>query len=117
MKTSVHMLFRCWGWNTQGDFGPFTFYTSKRFALVFFLRSPPTSPPSGLQRAQRKRFGQAAREWSLLSGSARAAWEEATKRTHLAISAINLWMYWKLSNDRAAIATIEHQSGISLLPP
>jgi len=110
-------LFRFLGWNTQGDLGPFTFYTSTRNALVWYLRAPPTKPPTQLQLLQRAAWTAAATAWSAQTDATRANWELASKRAHLRITGLNLWMYWLLMRDDAAIQTIEHQTGLTLLPP
>lgn len=115
MKLGHQTLFRFLGWNTQGDLGPWTFYTSKRQALVFYLRAPPTKPPTPLQTIRRNRWGQAAQAWTQLSAEARANWERATHAAHLRITGLNLWMYWKLTADESAIRTVERESGIPLL--
>lgn len=116
MKLAHQMLFRFLGWNTQGDLGPFTFYTAKNMALVFYLRAPPTKPPTPWQGQVREAFAAAAVTWSALPVATKALWELVTHRAHLRISGINLWMYWQLKQDRAAIRTIERQTGITLLP-
>lgn len=110
-------LFRFLGWNTQGDLGPFTFYTSKRNGLVWYPRSPPTQGPTPLQLLQRNRWTAAAEAWSALPPATRALWTAAAHRSYLRISGINLWMYWHLTQDDAAIRTVERQSGITLLAP
>lgn len=117
MKPSHQALFRFLGWNTQGDLGPFTFYTSKRKGLIWFLRAPPTCPPTGPQLEQRARWAAAAENWSNATPETRAAWELASKRAHLRITGLNLWMYHQLSDDDAAVRTVEHQTGLTLLAP
>lgn len=116
MKTSVHMLFRFLGWNTQGDLGPYTFYTSKRKGLVWYDKAPPTCPPTQLQLLQRSRWTAAAQAWTAASPATREAWNLATTRAHLRIGGLNLWMYHQLSYDTPAIQTIERQTGLTLLP-
>lgn len=116
MKLIPPSLLQFLGWNTQGDLGPWTFYTSKRNALVWYLRAPPTKPPSPLQAAARAAFAAAALAWAAQTDQTRADWERASLAAHLRITGLNLWMYWQLTADDAAIRTIEHQTGISLLP-
>lgn len=117
MKTSKQTLFRYWGWNTQGDFGPWTFYTSRRNALVFYPRAPPTKPPTIPQAQQRALWTAAALYWSAQSQATRDKWELASKQAHLSITGLNLWMYFHTGGDRAAIATVEQQTGLQLLDP
>ena len=49
-------ILRYLGFNTQGDLGPWTFYTSKRKGLVFFAKAPPLEPPSLMQNHKRNKF-------------------------------------------------------------
>lgn len=85
-------------------------------ALVWYLRAPPTHPASKLQQAQRDRWTAAAQAWTAEPPAVRADWERATFAAHLRITGLNLWMYWKLTDDHASIRTIERQTGIGLLP-
>lgn len=110
------MLFRFLGWNTQGDLGPFTFYTSKRKGLIWYDKAPPTCPPTPLQLLQRGRWATAAAAWTQQTPATRASWNLAAARAHLRIGGLNLWMYHRLSFDEGAIRTIESQTGLTLLP-
>lgn len=110
-------LFRCLGWNTQGDIGPFTFYTSKRKGLIFFLKAPPKELPSEWQIHQRNKWKAAAAAWAATPPLLRKKWQLAADRCHLAATGYNLWIYWQTTGDRAAIATIERHSRLTLLPP
>lgn len=116
MKTLPPTLFRFLGWNTQGDLGPWTFYTAKNQALVFYLRAPPTKPPTPWQVTIREAFAEAAAEWRELPAEAKATWELVTHQAHLRITGLNLFMFWKLTGDDSIIRTIELQTGQSLLP-
>jgi len=103
------------GLRPTGDLGPLTGYTSKRGKPVWFLKAPPTSPPTGWQIHQRNLFRQIARHWRELPADVRADWQEAARLAHLNITGYNLFVYFHTSRDRDAIATIEHQTGIQLL--
>lgn len=103
------------GWRVQGDIGPWTCYTSKRRKFVFFLKAPPDKPPSEWQRSRRHLFKMAASGWRGLSDETKATWELATKRLSLRLTGYNLWIWWYWKQDRAAIATIEQQSGLTLI--
>lgn len=116
MRIDEPLLFRVLGWNTQGDLGPYTFYTSKRQGLVWFPKSPPKKPPSSDQVHQRNRFRAAAAAWRSLPQPQREAWELASKRAHLSCHGYNLFVYYQLRKDVAAIRTIERQTGVTLLP-
>lgn len=115
MKTPKPRLFDFWGWNTQGDFGPWTFYTSKRKGLVFFLRAPPKEQPSPWQIHQRAVWTAIADLWKSTTQETRDNWELATKRLRLSITGYNLFVWYHCSHDREAIATIERQSGLQLI--
>jgi hypothetical protein len=116
MRTSHQTIFRFWGWNTQGDFGPYTFYTKTNNALTFYLRAPPHKPANERQRRQRQLLTDAAHAWTAATPETRATWELATKRAYLRINGCNLWIFHQLTHDDAAIRTIERQTGLTLLP-
>lgn len=104
------------GFNTQGDLGPWTFYTDKRKGLVYFVKSPPLEPPSLLQTSVRNAVRLAAYTWRSLSGDQRADWMLAARRAHLQIHGYNLFVFWLLRHEDAAIHTIERLTGIDLIP-
>ncbi len=112
MEDFVHFL----GFNTQGDLGPWTFYTDKRKGLVYFVKSPPLEPPSLLQTSVRNAVRLSAYTWRSLSEVQRSNWELAAKRAHLQIHGYNLFVFWILRKEDAAIHTIERLSNIQLIP-
>lgn len=109
-------LLKFLGLNTQGDLGPWTFYTSKRHGLVWFVKAPPLEPPSFLQTHQRNQFRLVGLLWSYLDRQQKANWELASKQAHLRINGYNLFTYWALSSDDAAINSVAAQTQIPLLP-
>lgn len=109
-------LLRFLGWNTQGDLGPWTFYTTKQHKMVFFIKAPPHGPPSYLQTLQRQAFRMAAAYWQRHTPTQKAAWENATHVLKLNLTGYNLFVWYHTAGDRATIATIERLSGITLLP-
>jgi len=109
-------LVRFWGFNTQGDFGPWTFYTDQRKGLVFFLKAPPLEPPSLTQTFIRNQFRTNAYVWRSLPVSARRDWETAAKRAHLKIHGFNLFTFCNITKDDATIHTIERITNINLIP-
>lgn len=117
MKTKSPALYQFLGFNTQGDVGPYTCYTSKRHQLVIYLRTTPKKPPTERAQHQRNRLVVLARLWQTLTQSQREAWETAARRAGLRITGYNLYTYSVLRRDRAAVATIEHQSAIGLTWP
>jgi len=115
MKTLASFV-RFFGFNTQGDLGPYTFYTDKRKGLVFFLRAPPLQPPSKLQTTVRNNIRLAAMSWKSLNQSHRDRWELASKKAHLKITGYNLFVFWTIKHDDACIHTIERLTNLNLIP-
>lgn len=109
-------LLRFLGFNSSGDLGPWTFYTAKNQALVWYIKAPPLEPPSVLQESQRNAFRLAAYTWRTLSTEEQQKWETVSSRTHLSINGYNLFVFWILRQEDAAINTLERQSGINLIP-
>ena len=116
MLLESQRLFRFLGFNTQGDLGPYTFYTSKRHGLVWFPKSPPLKPPSYLQTVQRNRFRLAAELWRSLTEEERSNWMLAATRAHLWIHGYNLFVIGATKPGPTSFPTIERQSGIDLDP-
>lgn len=112
-KTSI---LKYLGFNTQGDLGPWTFYTSKRKGLVFFTKSPPLEPPTLLQIHQRNKFRLAGYVWRTLPPDVQATWQAAAIAAALRITGYNLFVHWITKQDHEVIHTIERQSGINLIP-
>ena len=104
------------GWRTQGDIGPWTFYTSQRNRLVYFVKAPPLEPPSLMQTRQRNRFRNAGYIWESLTPSARLRWQLAAKRARLAITGFNLFTHYVTKRDDPTIRTVERLSHIRLIP-
>lgn len=117
MKTNAPRIYNFLGFNTQGDIGPYTTYTGKRHQLVIYLRASPKTSPTNAAAHQRNTFRILGRLWQTLSVQDRNAWELAARAAGLRITGYNLYTYSVLRRDRAAVATIEHQSGIGLAWP
>jgi hypothetical protein len=115
MLTKPSRLHFC-GFNVQGDLGGTTTYRSQRKRVVTFPRVSPLNPPSLAQEIQRGQFTTAAASWRALTELQRTNWRNAAQRAHLTLGGYNLWTWWTIRQDRAAIATIERQTGITLLP-
>lgn len=105
------------GLNIAGDLGALTYYTSKRKKVVWFLKAPPTKPPSTLQITTRNAFRIAAMCWRHLTPQRRAAWETATKTASLCMTGYNLFVHSITRGNLEAIRTIERQTGQVLLDP
>jgi hypothetical protein len=115
MKPTANPIWRFLGFNTQGDLGGVTFYTSHDHGLVFFLATTPKKPQSARQRHQRNLFRLCAETWLRFSPEQRALWETASKRAGLRITGYNAWVHIQLAHDQAWYATLRRQTGIT--PP
>jgi hypothetical protein len=105
------------GWNTQGDIGPYTCYTAKDKGLVIFLKTTPKEPASPAQLRQRAKFQLNAWAWHQLNQKARDAWNAISLRGRLRITGYNLFTYFLLTGDRAAIRTLELNTNTALAIP
>jgi len=114
-QTSTH-LYTVLGFVIWGDLGPTTIYRNKRGKVVFFDKTWPHKPPSPAQLIQRQRFIDAATAWQALTATQRNTWERVTKRASLCCHGYDLFVHWFLTNDDHAIATLENQTGLNLLP-
>lgn len=108
----LHML----GTHVTGDFGPWTFYTSRRSGVVWYPRSPALQPPTPLQIHWRNKFRLAGFIWRGLQPEQRANWMAAEKLANLSITGYNLFTYFITTEDAAPIQTIERQTGLKLIP-
>ncbi len=104
------------GFNTQGDLGPWTFYTSKRKGLVFFQKAPPLEPPSRAQIHQRNKFRLAGMVWRSLTTSQRDDWAKAARQARLQITGYNLFVHYITRQQPATIETVERLSRVDLIP-
>ncbi|KKM73184.1 hypothetical protein LCGC14_1412940 [marine sediment metagenome] len=43
--------------------------------------------------------------------------EIAARRAGLSVTGYNLWVWWQLKRDRTTLATIERNSGVTLIQP
>jgi hypothetical protein len=103
------------GWNMQGNLGPWTCYQNAHRKPVWYWTMPQLEPPSPARIHQKDLFRAAAMAWAALSSTTKAAWMAAARAAHLRIHGHNLFMYWWLKRDDAAVKTIERISGETLL--
>lgn len=104
------------GFRPTGDLGPLTGYTSKRGIGVWYLKAPPKEPPTGYQTHYRNLFRLVAEAWQSLPEAKRTDWLDAARRASLRITGYNLFLWYYHTRDIACIRTIEHQSGLKLIP-
>ena len=95
------------GFYPHGDLGNFTVYTTKRRKVVRFLRAPPTTPPSWLQRRVRNAWIAAAAEWSTMSGPQYTWWQQVAALNHLRITAYNLFIHCRTANDPTCLSALK----------
>lgn len=112
----IKPLLRFLGMRPTGDLGPLTIYTNKRGRMTSFPKSPPLSPPSNLQHAQRNRFRLVGELWQTLPLEKRREWQTVADRASLYCTGFNLFLYYQICRDRLAIRTLERQTGIPLNP-
>jgi len=115
MRTQSPKLWQFWGWNSQGNIGPWTCYTGKRRQLVIFLTKDHEKPSSYLRDVQKNKIRRTARIWNRMSEEEKGKWQTACVRANLRITGYNLFTYWMTRQDRAAIATVERISKIDLV--
>lgn len=103
------------GLRIQGDLDGITCYRSKGGGIIWFPRAPPTKPPSELQEAQRAKWKQILLDWLDLPAATRLAWMHLALRAHLRIHGLNLYIWWRCSQDDRIIQTLQRQTGITVL--
>lgn len=115
MKTTLTGYLNFFGVRIQGDIGPITCYRSSRRGLVWFPKAPPKCPPTDLQIDHRDKWKDIIENWTELPAATKENWERLTRRASLSLSGINLYIWWRCSQDDAIIQTLQRQTGISVL--
>jgi len=115
MRTIPPSIFQYLGTNTNGDLGPYTFYTSHRKRLVVFPKTWPKDPPTYHQTLYRNRWRHAAIRWRSLDPSTRAAWATLAKKANLTITGYNLYLAYILGKAAGTVATCERLTGIPVV--
>jgi len=117
MKTIPPSIFQFLGVNTNGDLGPYTFYTSHRKRLVFFPKTWPKDPATFHQTLYRNRWRHAAQRWRDLTPDTRTLWETMSKRAHCTVTGYNLYVFYILGKGEEIIETLERLTGIDVRTP
>lgn len=99
-----------------GDLGPLTFYRRPEGRLVAYGKTWPETSARPRQLVVRANFKAAIDAWHALTAYQRAAWTLAARRASLCMTGYNMFLYWTLTQETAVIRTIEHQTGVTLLP-
>lgn len=115
MKTIPPSIFQYLGVNTNGDLGPYTFYTSHRKRLVVFPKSWPKDPATYHQTLYRNRWRHAAVRWQELSAQTRSDWETMAKRAHCTVSGYNLFVFYILGKGTKVIETIQRVAHMNVI--
>ena len=102
------------GFNPTGDLGPFTIYTAQNRKPVWYIKAPPTAPPTDRQVFVRETMKANAISWTKLRQADRDTWELATKRCRLKLCGYALWQWYQWHHNRHALRTIELQSRLNL---
>jgi hypothetical protein len=96
------------GFHPFGDWGPFTIYTSRTGKIVRFPRSPPKQPPTWGQQRQRDAWSAAMAEWASAPDATRTWWRQLARLNRLNITAINLFLIYKLSPQSPWLASLKN---------
>lgn len=106
------------GLMVSGDIDGITIYTDRHGRKVNYKKAPPEKPASVLQAAQRGRFRDAMTNWKAAGEAVQVDWENASLRSSLCMTGLNLWLHFSLKGSAEGLATFSHQTAIALnMPP
>lgn len=117
MKAIPPSIFQFLGVLTNGDAGPYTFYTSSRKRLVVFLKTWPHDPATYNQKLNRDRWRHAAQRWQRLTQETKNLWNQLSFRAHTTVSGYNLFIYYMTNNGADEIQTLQRLTGIDVITP
>jgi len=117
MKNMAPHIFQFLGYVTNGDAGPYTFYTNKQGKLVFFPKTWPKDPATYHQKLNRDKWRHAAVRWRALEQCTRADWASLAKRCHLTISGYNLFIFYITGKGTRVVETCQRISNIDVITP
>ncbi len=115
MKSQLPRYLNFLGLAIQGDIDGITCYRSSRGALIWFPRAPPAKPPSQLQIDQRQKWRAILDDWNALPAATQTNWMAITQRACLSLHGLNLYIWWRCSQDDSIINTLERQTGITVI--
>lgn len=116
MRTILPSLLNFLGMNIQGDLDGITCWRSARGAIIWYPRAPPRKPPSPLQVLQRQKWTDILVDWNNFTEAQRQAWLDLADQAHTRITGLNLYLWYRCSQDDRVIHTLELQTGITVLP-
>lgn len=114
MRTIPPSIWQFIGILTNGDLGPYTFYTSRRKRLVVFPKTWPKDPATYHQTLNRDRWRHAALRWKGIGQSTRTAWTELATAANCNVSGYNLFMHYILGKGSLTIRTLQQNTGINV---
>jgi len=100
---------------TNGDLGPYTFYTSSRKRLVVFPKTWPKDPATYHQTLYRNRWRHAALRWQSLPAEVRLRWKVMARRANLTITGYNLYIVYILGKGTKTVETIQRQTRLNVI--
>lgn len=115
MRTSKPLLFQLFGTIINGDFGPYTMYTSHRRRFVIFHKTWPKDPATYHQNLNRNRWRQAGERWRNLPEPTKALWRTLAARNHCTVTGYNLFIYYMIDKDRRTIETLQRIARIDVI--
>ena len=116
MQSKVTGYLQLLGLRIQGDLDGITCWRSRQGGIIWFPRAPPRKPASALQTLQREKWRAILDDWNAFTDEQRANWMQLADRGHLHMHGMNLYIWWRCAQDDATIQTLEHQTGITVLP-
>lgn len=114
MKTIPPSIWQFIGVLTNGDLGPYTFYTNSRKRLVVFLKTWPKDPATYNQTVNRDRWRHASVRWKSLEESTKLAWSQLALRGNCNVSGYNLFIHYIVGKGPLTIRTLERNTGINV---
>lgn len=117
MKTIPPSIFQYLGVLTNGDLGPYTFYTSSRKRLVIFLKTWPKDPATYHQKLNRDKWRHAATRWRGLSTQTRDDWARLARKANLTISGYNLYLHYITGKGTGTVRTCQRIANIDVITP
>lgn len=115
MKTTLDSYLNFLGLRIQGDIGHITCYRSSRRGLVWFPKAPPRKPASDLQNAYRAKWRAILDDWNAFPKATKAKWMAITRKASLSIHGLDLYIWWRCSQDDSIVQTLQRQTGITVL--
>lgn len=117
MSHLLRLVTRCAGLRVTGDIGPLTVWTNRNLRVVAMVKSPPTTPPSPLQRANRQLWQDCASAWRTLTPAQKQDWEAASKDAKAMATGYNLFTKIYLTGDLSLLALLREVTGRTCFYP